>query len=253
MNEKQDEPVLPTTRHQVPDWEPAAAGANGAVKRPIGEILRNKLDTVMSPNRKYLGMRRRVFLLVVAGALLALIALIVGLSVGLTAGARYVKRAKQTCERMELYIRRLLRRLNEPLADLIQSSGGGSKNLPLPTNSKTWSGELTFYNPSMGSCGIQSSDSDKVVAVSHKLWDQVSKASGITNPNANPLCGLKLRAQRFYTQKGEERSVDVKVVDRCKFNPLVISILVCMCRIWGEIYFTTQQSNLLPFLPITKS
>ncbi|KAK8244539.1 riboflavin aldehyde-forming enzyme [Phyllosticta capitalensis] len=181
MNEKQDEPVLPTTRHQVPDWEPAAAGANGAVKRPIGEILRNKLDTVMSPNRKYLGMRRRVFLLVVAGALLALIALIVGLSVGLTAGA----------------------------------SGGGSKNLPLPTNSKTWSGELTFYNPSMGSCGIQSSDSDKVVAVSHKLWDQVSKASGITNPNANPLCGLKLRAQRFYTQKGEERSADVKVVDRC--------------------------------------
>ncbi|KAK7610517.1 RlpA-like double-psi beta-barrel-protein domain-containing protein-containing protein [Phyllosticta paracitricarpa] len=181
MNEKRDDPVLPTTQHQVPDWEPAAAGANGSVKRPIGEMLRSKLDTVVPPNRKYLGMRRRIFLLGLIAVVISLIALIVGLSVGLTVG----------------------------------SGGNEAENLPLPTNTQTWSGELTFYNPSMGSCGIPSSDNDKVVAVSLKIWDQVAKKYQITNPNENPLCGLKIRARRFYAQEGGERSVDVTVVDRC--------------------------------------
>lgn len=45
-----------------------------------------------------------------------------------------------------------------------------------------------------------------VCAVSHVLFDAASIGS---NPNNNPLCGLKLRLRR------NERSVDVKVVDRC--------------------------------------
>jgi hypothetical protein len=65
---------------------------------------------------------------------------------------------------------------------------------------------LTYYNPGLGSCGITSTDSDMICAVSHVLFDAASTGS---NPNANPLCGLKLRLRRG------ESSVDVKIVDRC--------------------------------------
>lgn len=46
-------------------------------------------------------------------------------------------------------------------------------------------GEATFYNTGLGSCGITSSDSEYVVAISHVLMD----ASSTGNPNNNPLCG----------------------------------------------------------------
>lgn len=80
-------------------------------------------------------------------------------------------------------------------------------NLPLPSsNGGPYSGDLTYYNPALGSCGDTNSDSDLIVAVSHIIFDAASKGS---NPNANPLCGLKIRLRR------NDNSVDVKVVDRC--------------------------------------
>ncbi|KAJ5682192.1 hypothetical protein N7462_005357 [Penicillium macrosclerotiorum] len=80
-------------------------------------------------------------------------------------------------------------------------------NLALPTNNGgPYEGDLTYYNPALGSCGYTNTDSDLVCAVSHILFDAASTGS---NPNDNPLCGLKLRLRR----NGE--SVDVKVVDRC--------------------------------------
>ena len=36
-----------------------------------------------------------------------------------------------------------------------------------------------------------------------------------SDPNANPLCRLQIRAQRFHEQAGGMRSVDLTVVDRC--------------------------------------
>ena len=50
------------------------------------------------------------------------------------------------------------------------------------------------------------SDSDIIVSISHFVFDAVSKGS---NPNANPLCGHKIRAVR------DGNSVDLTVVDRC--------------------------------------
>lgn len=83
-------------------------------------------------------------------------------------------------------------------------------NLPLPTNhGGPYKGDLTYYDPALGSCGITSSSSDLICAVSHKLFDAASTGS---NPNANPLCGLKLRVKRG------ESSVDVMVVDRCMLS-----------------------------------
>jgi hypothetical protein len=80
-------------------------------------------------------------------------------------------------------------------------------NLPLPiADGGPYDGDLTYYNPALGSCGYTNTDSDMICAVSHILYDAASTGS---NPNANPLCGLKIRLRR----NGE--SVDVKIVDRC--------------------------------------
>ena len=87
------------------------------------------------------------------------------------------------------------------------------QNLPLPSNQKTFTGDLTYYAPALGACGVTSSDKDDICAVSHVIFDAARKGS---NPNANPLCGLKLRASRFDEKSGAQRSVDLTVVDRCR-------------------------------------
>ncbi|KAL6451744.1 pi Papain inhibitor [Candida maltosa Xu316] len=69
------------------------------------------------------------------------------------------------------------------------------------------SGEGTFYSTGLGSCGVTSSDSDYIIAISHELYDQHTVGG---NPNNNDLCGKKIRA--FYNGN----SVDVTVVDRCE-------------------------------------
>ncbi|KAH8434026.1 RlpA-like double-psi beta-barrel domain-containing protein [Aspergillus melleus] len=118
-----------------------------------------------------LSQRKRTIIVVAFFGCLALIALVFGLAVGLT------------------------------------RRGSGHANLPLPTaHGGPYKGDLTYYDPALGSCGITSSSSDMICAVSHKLFDAASTGS---NPNANPLCGLKLRVKRG------ESSVDVMVVDRC--------------------------------------
>lgn len=48
--------------------------------------------------------------------------------------------------------------------------------------------------------------------MSHFVWDAALTGS---NPNANPLCGKRIRITRFDESVGGNRSVDVEVVDRC--------------------------------------
>ncbi|KAG9555291.1 hypothetical protein KCU77_g19000, partial [Aureobasidium melanogenum] len=168
----------------IPEWDSNAVQTHKAEvttshlgNRPAAKaVLQEKFNAVLPKSRSYLGLKRRTFLIVLACILLALLALIIGLAVGLT---RHSK---------------------------------GGQNLPLPTNSEQHVGDLTYYGTGLGSCGITSSDSDMIVAVSHYVFDAASKSS---DPNQNPLCGLKLRASRYDEQVGERRSVDLKVVDRC--------------------------------------
>ncbi|OCT46605.1 Papain inhibitor [Cladophialophora carrionii] len=82
-----------------------------------------------------------------------------------------------------------------------------TQNLPLPSgNGGPYTGDLTYYEPGLGACGVTSQNSDKIVAISHIVFDAVSVGS---DPNANPLCGKKIRARR------DNKSVDLTVVDRC--------------------------------------
>lgn len=87
--------------------------------------------------------------------------------------------------------------------------------LPLPGGAQTFSGDLTYYNPALGACGIASTDNDAVVAVSHYTFDAVQQG---TDPNSNPLCGRKIRANRV--NAGKQVSIDVTVVDRCESSIL---------------------------------
>lgn len=87
------------------------------------------------------------------------------------------------------------------------SARNKSQNLPLPSdNGGPYQGELTYYAPGLGACGIESRDGDDIVSLSHTLFDAVSTSA---NPNLNPLCGKMVRARRG------EITVDLKVVDRC--------------------------------------
>ena len=86
--------------------------------------------------------------------------------------------------------------------------------LPLPNNTDHFTGDLTYYGPGLGACGIDSTDNDAIVSVSHYLFDAVQTG---TNPNLNPLCGKKIRATRVDERTGNPVSIDLKVVDRCKF------------------------------------
>jgi hypothetical protein len=72
---------------------------------------------------------------------------------------------------------------------------------------------MTYYDPGMGSCGVTSSYNQDVVAVSHILYDAAQVGS---NPNTNPLCGKRIRVTRFNESTGQQQSVDLTVVDRCK-------------------------------------
>jgi expansin (peptidoglycan-binding protein) len=91
-----------------------------------------------------------------------------------------------------------------------------STNLPLPSNSQTFEGDLTYFQTGLGACGETNSDSDNIVSVSHIIFDAAgSSSSKGGNSNFNPLCGLMLRAERYDEDRGERRSVDLKVVDRC--------------------------------------
>ncbi|OAP62366.1 hypothetical protein AYL99_04569 [Fonsecaea erecta] len=159
-------------------------------KTETSTIRRKPVPTTLPPripsrsegllNRwKNLSRRIRILILVV---LLAIIALIIGLAAGL-------------------------------------SKHKHEQNLPLPSgNGGPYTGDLTYYEPGLGACGVSSSDNDKIVAISHIVFDAVSVGS---NPNANPLCGKKIRARR------DNKSVDLTVVDRCTgCQPMDIDVTI---------------------------
>lgn len=161
------------------DWEVPEEGTSRRQHFRLGGTatgwaIADRFDRILPPHRRYLGRSRRTFLIAILVAFLLLLALVIGLAVGLS------KKSK-------------------------------TQNLPLPNGAETYTGDLTYYDPGLGACGIDSGSDDAVVAVSHITFDAVQKGS---NPNTNPLCGKKIRAQRV-NEEGKTVSIDVTVVDRC--------------------------------------
>lgn len=94
-------------------------------------------------------------------------------------------------------------------AEPSQSNGSHSSSSkwwwPAPLRNEH-TGEGTYYEPGLGSCGKTSGASDMIVAISHSMYD---KKANYGNPNKNPYCGRRIKASY------EGKSVEVTVVDRC--------------------------------------
>lgn len=173
MSEPTEEPKeypLPPHRQHTISRKPVPSTTTASYLPPKADARPQTLAQRLRTRWSLLRLRTRILLI---AAVLALLALILGLSIGLTRK---------------------------------------SANLPLPSdNGGPYTGDLTYYEPGLGACGITSSSSENIVAVSHILFDSVQSGS---DPNSNPLCGRRMRAQRVKEGAGE-RSVDLRVVDRC--------------------------------------
>jgi hypothetical protein len=76
-------------------------------------------------------------------------------------------------------------------------------------------GNLSNFDPGLGSCGIASRRDEQIVAVSHLVMDAAKNKVNFTKLTTDPLCGSVIRAFRTGAD-GQQRSVDLKIVDRCK-------------------------------------
>ena len=155
-----------------------------------GWALSDRFDRLLSPHKRYLGHSRRTFLIAIALVFIVLLGLIIGLSVGLTHRSKYE------------YV---------PVATKQYANNDRTHNLPLPNGAQKYTGDLTYYEPGLGACGVTSTSADDIVSISHYTFDAVQSGS---NPNSNQLCGKKIRATR--TKNGKNVSVDLTVVDRCQ-------------------------------------
>ena len=188
----------------LPEWETTSRHRGEREKRSsTKERAFLIFNRIFPGHRKYLGLSRKIFCVAIVVILLLLLALILGLAIGLSKRSRYLYIQPQPS---------IL--IMSPLIEYLFS-----QHQQLPLGSQTYTGDLTYYGPGLGACGITSSDSDHIVSISHFTFDAVSKGS---NPNANPLCGHKLRALR------DGNSIDLTVVDRCMtLSEYAFARLIC--------------------------
>ncbi|KAF1998820.1 hypothetical protein P154DRAFT_244743 [Amniculicola lignicola CBS 123094] len=171
-----------TTAPNAHNWEPleeedsTKTPRRGFVGAATTWALSDRFNRILPPHKRYLGRSRRTLLIAIGVIFVLLLALIIGLAVGL------------------------------------KKKSGSSKSLPLPTGADTYEGDLTYYDPGLGACGVDSGDSDYIVAISHYTFDAAQTGS---NPNENPLCNRKIRATRVNELTGKKVSVDLTVIDRC--------------------------------------
>ncbi|KAI5257109.1 hypothetical protein E4T42_01129 [Aureobasidium subglaciale] len=93
-----------------------------------------------------------------------------------------------------------------PAAATSSSSSGSSSGMA--ASGTEYTGDLTWYQVGLGSCGIDSTSDEAIVAISHTIFDDPQYATA--NPNLNPLCG------KTVSIKGKDGSTyKAKVVDRC--------------------------------------
>lgn len=79
-----------------------------------------------------------------------------------------------------------------------------------------YSGDMTYYTPGMGSCGIQSGENDDVVALAIPMMQNGG------NPNANPRCGSKIGIWNPNTQTIHEATI-VDTCQACKLYDIDVS------------------------------
>jgi len=154
-----------------------------AYHETLSSRLRRRLDATLPPHHKYLcGLTRATCIVLFAALTLIVLALALGLGLGLG----------------------------------LRGRTSGPRELPLPDGGrKSYNGELTYYSPGLGACGLVSAEGEAICAVAWELFDAASPSGG--NPNNNPLCKKRIRVTRNLDGDPSRGNftVDVMVVDRC--------------------------------------
>lgn len=87
------------------------------------------------------------------------------------------------------------------------SSGSGSGVTGAAAPGTSYTGDFTWYQVGMGACGVTSTPSQHIVAISHVIYDMYTPNG---NPNNNPLCGTTVNLI------GKDGSTyPATIVDRC--------------------------------------
>jgi len=87
------------------------------------------------------------------------------------------------------------------------SSSGGALTYGMCKSGTTFTGDLTYYQPGLGACGMTNTEQDHIVAISATIFDSYNAAG---NSNNNPLCG------QYLTITGKDGSpYKAQIVDRC--------------------------------------
>lgn len=68
---------------------------------------------------------------------------------------------------------------------------------------RSHSGKMTYYTPDQGSCGVTSSSSDMVVAISTSMYGSYA------NPNSSPMC------QKTVAIDCNGKTIKAAVTDKC--------------------------------------
>lgn len=84
----------------------------------------------------------------------------------------------------------------------------------------SWTGDATYYDVGLGSCGVNSVSSEHIVALWHGIMEQYDNG----NPNNNPLCG------KYITCEYDGKTVSAKVVDTCP-GCVSFSLSISACSI----------------------
>lgn len=96
-----------------------------------------------------------------------------------------------------------------PAYSSASSSSGSGVSSGLGASGTSYTGDLTYFAVGLGACGETSTEQDKMVAISEKIFDSyLAEAGG--NPNKNPLCG------KYVTITGADGSpYKAQIMDRC--------------------------------------
>jgi hypothetical protein len=107
-------------------------------RQTLPSRLRNRVDAVLPPHRRYLcGLTRAICIF-----LFVVLALIIALALGLGLGLSLRGKTRDT------------------------------SSLPFPDGSRrTYDGELTHFAPALGACGINNTEGDSICAVAWELFD----------------------------------------------------------------------------------
>ncbi|KAF9026048.1 hypothetical protein BDZ89DRAFT_1135074 [Hymenopellis radicata] len=78
-------------------------------------------------------------------------------------------------------------------------------------------GQATWFNASLGACGITNTDEDMIAAVTMGIYDAYPGATA--NSNDNPICKRFIQASYTDAETGQVNKVKVRVTDRCASVP----------------------------------